>query len=515
VIGRSLIALAALLVAVEAEATVRFALIAGVNHGRSDDPELRYAERDAERIAEVLTSVGDFHPENVILLKNATATDLERAIATSLKRIAGTAEDTLFFVYYSGHADGEALNMRGTRFELETLRDRILSSTAKARVLVLDACHAGVLTRVKGGTPSPEFAVDLAPDPSAAEGFAILASSAAGEEAQESDALQASFFTHYFASALIGAADHDSDRRVTLAEAFAFASDRTLRATMPTVAGPQHPTYKIELKGRDDLVLSDLRRDGSKSAGMLELEGPGRYLIASLDGASRAVAEVELADGEARPLVLGAGRYSITRRGESHLLVGELTIENGSSKRIGAEEMQRVEFARVVRKGGTDLSAVPSAFVLGGARTALRDGGTAWSTAAGLRFDLSELAIEARAAGSLASRENDRLEINTRELALSAAALRAFDLGAVTASLGVEAGGTYLAQRYGEPASSHHTFGVIAGPIGALELVFGRVYGRIEAAMPTYLVRAREAENDRRFSASITFRGGIGLGLYL
>ena len=74
----------------------------------------------------------------------------------------------------------------------------------------MDSCRAGVVTRVKGGRKGPTFAIDW--DQSMdAEGVAILNSSAAGEDAQESDRLRASFFTRFFASALIGAADRNGD----------------------------------------------------------------------------------------------------------------------------------------------------------------------------------------------------------------------------------------------------------------------------------------------------------------
>jgi hypothetical protein len=56
------------------------------------------------------------------------------------------------------------------------------------------------LTRVKGGHAIPPFAV--APPSIASEGVAFLTSSAANEDAQESDALSGSFFTHYLVSGL-------------------------------------------------------------------------------------------------------------------------------------------------------------------------------------------------------------------------------------------------------------------------------------------------------------------------
>ena len=148
-------------------------------------------------------------------------------------------------VYYSGHADADALHLDGTHLPLGELRDLVTGSAASARVLVLDACRSGTITRVKGGTPAPAFDIDLG-IPVGAEGVAILSSSAAGESSQESDALGASFFTHALVSALLGAGDTNHDGSVTLGEAFAYAKERTLAATSRTIVGPQHPTFRLD-----------------------------------------------------------------------------------------------------------------------------------------------------------------------------------------------------------------------------------------------------------------------------
>jgi hypothetical protein len=97
-----------------------------------------------------------------------------------------------------------------------------------------------------------------------------MTSSAEGEDSQESDALSGSFFTHYFNSGLIGAADQNHDGLVTLAEAFSFASEQTYRATVATAAGPQHPTFRFDLGGRQDLVLARPRTP-RKGLGLLQL----------------------------------------------------------------------------------------------------------------------------------------------------------------------------------------------------------------------------------------------------
>src|SRR5262249_27473133 len=152
-----------------------------------------------------------------------------------------------------------------------------------------------------------------------ARGLAILTSSAAGEDSQESDQLAASFFTHYLASALLGAADRDGDGRVTLAEAFGYAADRTRDATSDTFARPQHPTYRVELGGREDLVLTEpgAHRD---RLGTLQFAEPGTYVVRK--GASGPVVAELASDAPNGRLALAPASYLVIRRERDHMLQG-------------------------------------------------------------------------------------------------------------------------------------------------------------------------------------------------
>ena len=93
----------------------RYALIIGSNPGWSQDRPLRYAENDAERMRDVLVSLGGFAPDRVELLRDPTHRRSPRvaAPARSVSRAIPAGEDTLVFVYYSGHADDTNLHLRG------------------------------------------------------------------------------------------------------------------------------------------------------------------------------------------------------------------------------------------------------------------------------------------------------------------------------------------------------------------------------------------------------------------
>ena len=176
--------------------------------------------------------------------------------------------------------------------------------------MVLDACQAGSLVRIKGGAPAPAF--DVAPWEALPRGLAFLASSSESEVAQESDELGGSFFTHFLVSGLRGAADRDRNGRVSLGESYEFASRHTLAATATSPVGPQHPTFRFDLAGQQDIALTYPGRLGT-GLGRLVFDRPGRYFIRQQNGGA---AVTELLSNGGDELSLDPGGYEVVRRGE-------------------------------------------------------------------------------------------------------------------------------------------------------------------------------------------------------
>jgi hypothetical protein len=493
----------------------RFAVVVGANQGDREDTPLRYAESDAQRVATVLRTLGGFAPENVILLLGQSASDVDRVLGAIDARARSFDGESLLVVYYSGHADADALHLGGTRLPIGTLRDRVTGAAAATRVLVLDACRSGTITRVKGGTPAPAFDVTLA-YPIGARGLALLSSSAAGESAQESDSLGASFFTHALVSALLGAADANHDGVVTLAEAFAYARERTLAATARTVFGPQHPTFRYDLGGREDLVLT---RPGAEygNVGTLAFLRRGFYIVHRRSADGPVVAELAADDDGGRKMALEAGRYYVTRREADHLEQGRFDVVARGLTAVLPQAMARLDYARVVRKGGTSRRVAGRLFADAGVRGELLGLGVAWRTELGGRIDLRQAALELRLGLSGSDRNNGRLDIATRELSVAAAALRAFDVGPVTLDVGLEVGLSWFAQAMHDPETpDRRSFAPFVGVVGQLEVPLPRrFYVRVEMAGLFYFLPTNDAATGRATTATAgSYQGNGGFGFY-
>jgi hypothetical protein len=304
----------------------RFALLIGVNDGGAARAKLRYATSDARAVARVLENLGGVSPSDLVFVDTPTRSAAMDGFAhvESLLR-AGTTPGVRreLLVYYSGHSDEEGLLLGNERVTYDELRARIKALPADLRVAILDSCASGAFTRGKGGVRRPPFLVDASTD---MRGHAFLTSSAANEVAQESDRISASFFTYYLVSGLRGAADVNQDHRVTLQEAYQFASAETLARTERTRGGPQHAAYEFDLTGTGEMVVTDVRT--TQASLVLASDLGGRITVREEGGAL--VAELRKTPGTTIELGVEAGSYLVSMdSGAGAIFEARATLASG------------------------------------------------------------------------------------------------------------------------------------------------------------------------------------------
>ena len=442
--------LAACLASLDARAEItRYAVVVGNDAGHAGEIALHYAEEDARKVFEVLSTLGDFRRENMVLLQGKSGSELARVLISMNARIrseSSAGHDAVLFVYYSGHADAGALHLGEDALELGLVQRLVQGSPADFRILVLDACRSGALTRVKGGHAVAPFPLSIDTELSG-EGLAMLTSSAADEDAQESDELRGSFFTHYFVSGLRGAADRNGDGSVSVEEAYAHAYQNTLRASSQTLYGMQHPTFRFDLKGRGALPLTWVaRRDGATARLALP---PGRtYVLFSGDESGPVVAEVGQHDAQ-RVLALEAGRYFVRGRAREHLLEGLLELAPGQTSTLQESQLSPVEYARLARKGGTERALSHGPWLGYQLRSPL------WSEASqcqgvrgGYALDLPQVSLSLALGACRSSFHNDVLHANADEFGLDVSAAHVWDFSALSVSLGGVAGMSWLHESF-------------------------------------------------------------------
>lgn len=470
----------------------RYAVVIGHNTGDRNDLPLRYAEEDARRVADVLAELGDFRADRVVTLRAPTPDDVQAALIDVNDRIRTRGEPALLVVFYSGHADARALHLGEATLPLDRLEQLVRGSSAAFRLLILDACRSGALTRVKGGSPVAAPPVRLAQRlPS--DGVVFWTSSSANEDAQESEELRGSFFTHYLVSGLLGAADANRDGAVTLGEAYGHAYEATLRASSRTLAGLQHATYREETRGLVDITLTWL---AAGTRGLAAFPAGHDYLILQGSREGAVLAEVGAHDAQRR-ISLRPGAYFVRARAWGHLLEGRIAVRTGQLTTVDEAALERVEYARLVRKGG-GLRARADRLELGYTIRA-----PLWSNASpcqgaalGWAADLPELSFGARLAACRGSATNPYLEATHDQLAAEARLTRAWDLRSVSLGAGLIAGAALLSQRFdarsAAPArtSLAATFGVT---VTITRELWRRAYLAAELDGLTWLFREQDA----------------------
>jgi hypothetical protein len=223
------------------------------------------------------------------------------------------------------------------------------------RVVILDSCSSGAITRAKGGVKTRPFLFDSSVS---AEGYAFLTSSSADEASQESDAIESSYFTHSLVTGLRGAADSVGDGRVTLNELYRFAYAETLAKTETSFYGAQHPSYDIRISGSGDVVLTDIKetsaalRIGEDVTGRLSIRDASDFLVAELTKVS------------VKPLELGLepGAYRITLQQGDNFYTANAQLTADSRVSLTFADFRRVAAALGNRSRGTDAAeeeAVP------------------------------------------------------------------------------------------------------------------------------------------------------------
>ena len=336
----------------------RFVLAVGANDGGAKRETLQYAVSDAQNFVQVMETMGGV--DAGVLLSDPRIDHLEEALHALHNRVASAeAARREVIIYYSGHADENGLLLGESLFSYARLRNAMDRMEAEVHIAILDACASGAITRLKGGRRQKAFMVDASSD---MRGYAFLTSSSEDEAAQESDAIGASFFSHYLVSGLRGAADVTGDGRVTLNEAYHFAFQNTLEGTERTQGGAQHPAYDIKMTGTGDVVMTDVRQT---SAGLILAESlQGRFFIRNAN--RQLIAELFKSAGRRVELGLEPGKYRVHMAREIQSATTSVELEMGQREILDEDHFEIIARERTTTRGGIKYSVKRSRVELRG-----------------------------------------------------------------------------------------------------------------------------------------------------
>ncbi len=222
-------------------------------------PTLRYTDDDAYQIYAFLKSPeGGALPDNQVRLlvdEDATRSNILYAMRSVFTR---ADENDVILFYFSGHGIEGAflpIDYDGNKnFLYHTeIRDLLMASRAKHKIVLADACHSGGLLALK--TPSQlEIQKLYKAFEDSKGGMALFMSSKGEEYSLEDGGLRSGVFSHFVIRGLKGEADQNGNDIVGIQELFNFVYRQVRKYTAnvqtPIISGNYDPEMPVALVRR-------------------------------------------------------------------------------------------------------------------------------------------------------------------------------------------------------------------------------------------------------------------------
>jgi hypothetical protein len=323
----------------------------GANHSyKKSLKDLKFAEDDAKRFAQAMTTVGLVPTARSTILAAPGLADVRRVLR-ELKKGGPDAAQRKFVFYFSGHADDAGIHLKDGPMSRRELHDELSGVVAHTKVAIVDSCFSGGIT-AKGVEEAAAFELPRMEfdEPS---GSVFLSASSGKQFAYESDQLGSSVFTHHLLAGLYGEADGNIDGLVTVDELYQYVYRNTKWQTMSYPARTsQEPEIAASLRGQGAVVLSFPSQTNSKLA--LEKAVEGDVTIAAAGGLQ--FFRVTKTAGREKMLQLPAGKYRVSLAQPGRVGDAEVTLEPASITFLSERDVNwRDEDTRATK--GADVTA--------------------------------------------------------------------------------------------------------------------------------------------------------------
>lgn len=238
----SLILITAVLLCVAGSLAQKTYVVAvGLNNYDNGENPLPSSVGDARAISHFFN---DYNDSEVFMLKdqNATRDHIMRVLKSHFSK--STEADEIIFAY-SGHGFDGGISCYDTSNVIfcSEIQEILRNAKARRKIMFINSCHSGSFSKKYDNDPrSRGYKSDKS-------NVMLYFSSRADELSWESSLMSKSFFFNRLIQGLKGAADANSDRKVTARELFNYVNRNVIADT----EGAQHP--QMYGKFPDDMVV--------------------------------------------------------------------------------------------------------------------------------------------------------------------------------------------------------------------------------------------------------------------
>lgn len=219
-----------------------FVLSIGVSSYQNAENNLTQTTKDAKHFKSLMEN----HTKDITILTSKYAN--KDNILEKLRALCNRAQsDDRIIVYFSGHGYPGGIVAHDKIISYDEINELLSKSSAGAKLLIVDACHAGSVKNARNG--QGEYT-------SPSNGNIIyMMSSRSDELSIESPWVGHGYFTQALLKGLHGKADSNKDKKITLSELFNYVFNDVQHSTSK-MEQSQHPQL-IGSKTLENMIIVD------------------------------------------------------------------------------------------------------------------------------------------------------------------------------------------------------------------------------------------------------------------
>ncbi|MBU3949494.1 MAG: caspase family protein, partial [Proteobacteria bacterium] len=232
-----------------------FAIVIGIENYRQNLPKADFASQDARLVADYLIKAMGYPEENIIMLLNDRATNVDLAKYFEKWLPNNVEKGSTVFVYYSGHGapnprtgdaflvpyDGDPSFINQTGYSLKRMYDALGKLPAKEIIVALDSCFSGAGGRsvlAKGARP---LVMNLQSDTVLSKNMTVLSASAGDQISSTYDDKGHGLFTYFLLKGIKNEDVVNPDGSIKMDDLFGYLAPQVERIARKQYNNEQTP----------------------------------------------------------------------------------------------------------------------------------------------------------------------------------------------------------------------------------------------------------------------------------
>ena len=232
-----------------------YAIVIGIEHYRQKLPRADFAMHDAQTVTEYLAKVLGYPEENVVMLLNEHATNVDLVKYFEKWLPNNVEKDGTVFVYFSGHGapntrtgdaylvpyDGDPSFIDETGYSLRRMYDALGKLPVKQIIIALDSCFSGAGGRSVIAKGSRPLVMNLQNNIILPKNVMVLAASSGDQTSSTYDEKHHGLFTYFMLKGIKNEDVVKQDGSIDIAGLYGYVKPQVERVARKQYNNEQTP----------------------------------------------------------------------------------------------------------------------------------------------------------------------------------------------------------------------------------------------------------------------------------